>query len=82
MVFGLLVSIVFIYLIMGFLFESALLPLAVIPSIVLSWIGVFWMLWATGSKLDMMASIGLILLAGVVVNNGIVLVDLINRLRA
>jgi len=82
MLFGLLVSIVFIYLIMGFLFESALLPLSVMPSIVLSWIGVFWMLWATGSKLDMMAAIGLILLAGVVVNNGIVLVDLINRLRA
>jgi HAE1 family hydrophobic/amphiphilic exporter-1 len=80
--FGLLVSIVFIYLIMGFLFESPLLPLSVMPSIALSWIGVFWMLWATGSKLDMMAAIGLILLAGVVVNNGIVLVDLINRLRA
>jgi HAE1 family hydrophobic/amphiphilic exporter-1 len=81
MLFGLLVSIVFIYLIMGFLFESALLPLSVMPSILLSWIGVFWLLWATGSKLDMMAAIGLILLAGVVVNNGIVLVDLINRLR-
>jgi HAE1 family hydrophobic/amphiphilic exporter-1 len=39
------------------------------------------MLWASGLKLDMMAAIGLILLAGVVVNNGIVLVDLINRLR-
>jgi HAE1 family hydrophobic/amphiphilic exporter-1 len=81
MVFGLLLSMVFIYLIMGFLFESALLPLSVMPSIVLSWIGVFWMLWITGQKLDMMAAIGLILLAGVVVNNGIVLVDLINRLR-
>jgi HAE1 family hydrophobic/amphiphilic exporter-1 len=82
MLFGLLVSIVFIYLIMGFLFESALLPLSVMPSIALSWIGVFWMLWVTGSKLDMMAAIGLILLAGVVVNNGIVLVDLVNRMRA
>jgi HAE1 family hydrophobic/amphiphilic exporter-1 len=81
MLFGLLLSMVFIYLIMGFLFESALLPLSVMPSIVLSWIGVFWMLWASGLKLDMMAAIGLILLAGVVVNNGIVLVDLINRLR-
>jgi len=79
--FGLLLSMIFIYLIMGFLFESPLLPLAVMPSIVLSWIGVYWLLWATGAKLDMMAGIGLILLAGVVVNNGIVLVDLINRLR-
>ena len=81
MMFGLLLAMVFIYLIMGFLFESTLLPFAVMPSILLSWVGVFWLLWATGSKLDMMAAIGLILLAGVVVNNGIVLVDLINRLR-
>ena len=76
-----LLAIVFIYLIMGFLFESISLPLAVLPSIVLSWIGVAWLLWLTNSKLDMMAAIGLVLLAGVVVNNGIVLVDLINRLR-
>ena len=81
MVLGLVLAIVFIYLIMGFLFESTLLPLAVMPSIVLSWVGVFWLLWATDAKLDMMAAIGLILLAGLVVNNGIVLVDLINRLR-
>ena len=81
MVLGLVLSIVLIYLIMGILFESTLLPLAVMPSIVLSWVGVFWLLWASGAKLDMMAAIGLILLAGLVVNNGIVLVDLINRLR-
>ncbi len=80
--FGLGLSIVFIYLIMGLLFESVLLPLAVMPSILLSWIGVFWLLWATNTKLDMMAAIGLVLLAGLVVNNGIVLVDLINHLRS
>lgn len=81
MALGLLLAIVFIYLIMGFLFEDVLLPLAVMPSIVLSWVGVFWLLWWTEAKLDIMAAIGLILLAGVVVNNGIVLVDLINRMR-
>ncbi|HHN75196.1 MAG TPA: efflux RND transporter permease subunit [Acidobacteria bacterium] len=81
MMLALALSFAFIYLIMGFLFESFLLPLSVMPSIVLSWIGVFWLLWATGSALDMMAAIGLILLAGVVVNNGIVLVDLVNRFR-
>jgi len=78
---ALIVAIVFIYFIMGFLFESVILPLAVMPSIVLSWVGAGWLLWITDSKLDMMAAIGLVLLAGVVVNNGIVLVDLINRLR-
>ena len=50
MLFGLLVSIVFIYLIMGFLFESALLPLSVMPSILLSWVGVFWLLLVTREK--------------------------------
>lgn len=79
--FALGMSMLFIYLIMGFLFESFLLPLAVMPSIVLSWIGAWWLLFLTGSKLDIMAAIGLVLLAGVVVNNGIVLVDLVNRLR-
>jgi HAE1 family hydrophobic/amphiphilic exporter-1 len=78
---ALVVAIVFIYFIMGFLFESVILPLAVLPSIFLSWIGAGWLLWITDSKLDMMAAIGLVLLAGVVVNNGIILVDLINRLR-
>ncbi len=81
MLLGLALAIVFIYLIMGFLFESSLLPLSVMPSIVLSWVGVYWLLWATGAKLDMMAAIGLILLAGVVVNNGIVLIDHVNALR-
>lgn len=81
MMLGLLLSFVFIYLIMGFLFESFLLPLSVMPSIALSWIGVYWLLWITDTSIDMMGGIGLILLAGVVVNNGIVLVDLINRLR-
>ncbi len=78
---ALLVAVVFIYFIMGFLFESVLLPLAVMPSIVLSWTGSMWLLWLTQAKLDIMAGIGLVLLAGVVVNNGIILVDLINRLR-
>lgn len=81
MLMALVVAMIFVYFIMGFLFESVLLPLAVMPSIVLSWIGAMWLLWLTGAKLDIMAGIGLVLLAGVVVNNGIVLVDLVNRLR-
>jgi HAE1 family hydrophobic/amphiphilic exporter-1 len=72
---------VFIFLIMGFLFESFVLPISVLPSIPLSFVGVWWFLYLTKSSLDALASIGLLLLLGVVVNNAIVLVDFINGAR-
>ncbi|MBI5366857.1 MAG: efflux RND transporter permease subunit, partial [Planctomycetes bacterium] len=81
-IFAILLSIVFIFLLMGLLFESLLLPLAVLAAIPFAFSGVYWTMWATGTPLDMMASIGIIVLVGVVVNNAIVLVDAINRLRA
>jgi HAE1 family hydrophobic/amphiphilic exporter-1 len=67
---------------MGFLFESFVLPLSVLPSIPLSFVGVWWFLYLTDSSLDVLAGIGLLLLLGVVVNNAIVLVDFINGARA
>jgi hydrophobic/amphiphilic exporter-1 (mainly G- bacteria), HAE1 family len=76
-----LLSTVFIFLLMGFLFESFVLPLSVLPSIPLSFIGVWWFLLFTGSPIDSLAVIGILLLLGVVVNNGIVLVDFINAAR-
>lgn len=75
-------STVFIFLLMGFLFESFVLPLSVLPSIPLSFIGVWWFLMITGSPIDILAVIGILLLLGVVVNNGIVLVDFISSARA
>ncbi|HRI07304.1 MAG TPA: efflux RND transporter permease subunit, partial [Nannocystaceae bacterium] len=75
-------STIFIFLLMGFLFESFVLPLSVLPSIPLSFIGVWWFLMATGSPVDSLAVIGILLLLGVVVNNGIVLVDFINGARS
>ncbi|MEZ4385149.1 MAG: efflux RND transporter permease subunit [Nannocystaceae bacterium] len=74
-------STIFIFLLMGFLFESFVLPLSVLPSIPLSFIGVWWFLMLTGSPVDSLAVIGILLLLGVVVNNGIVLVDFINGAR-
>lgn len=79
---GMALAVVFIFLIMGFLFESFVLPLSVLPSIPLSFVGVWWFLYLTDSSLDMLAGIGLLLLLGVVVNNAIVLVDFINGARA
>jgi len=80
--FAILLSIAFIYLLMGFLFESFILPLSIVPTIPLAILGVYWIHYAAGFDLDMLGMVGVVLLIGVVVNNGIVLVDTINRLRA
>ena len=71
-----------IFLVMAALFESMLLPFSIIlGSIVFSIFGVFLFFAATGTTFSFMAMIGIMILIGVVVNNGIVLVDHINNLR-
>ncbi len=80
--FGIVMAIVFVFLLMGVLFESFVLPLNVIIVIPFSFFGAYWLLYLTGTSFDELAGIGLIILIGVVVNNGIVLVDMIQRLRA
>jgi len=80
--FAIIMATAFVFLLMGILFESFILPLSVLLSIPFSFLGVYWLLYLVGATYDMMAGIGTIILIGVVVNNAIVLVDLINRLRA
>ncbi|MED5454476.1 MAG: efflux RND transporter permease subunit, partial [Verrucomicrobiota bacterium] len=75
-------SIVFIYMLIAFLFESVLMPLSIILTIPLAAIGSIWLHFSTGTGIDDMGIVGGILLMGVVVNNGIVLVDYANRLRS
>ena len=58
-----------------------ILPLSILTTIPLSLFGVYWTLYLTDTPMDMMAGIGLVILIGVVVNNGIVLIDLVTRLR-
>ena len=71
-----------IFLVMAALFESLVLPFSIIlGSIVFSIFGVFLFFAATGTTFSFMAMIGIMILIGVVVNNGIVLVDHINNLR-
>ncbi|MBV1858825.1 MAG: efflux RND transporter permease subunit [Nannocystaceae bacterium] len=72
---------IFIFLLMGFLFESVVLPLSVLPSIPLSFVGVWWFLFITGEHIDALAGIGIVLLLGVVVNNAIVLIDFVGQAR-
>jgi len=82
MMFAAQLSIIFIYLLIGFLFESFVLPLSIICTIPLGAIGVAWIHFLTGKDLDFLGFVGAILLIGVVVNNGIVLIDYVIRLRA
>lgn len=72
---------IFVFLLMGFLFESVLLPLSVLPSIPLAFVGVWWSLHLSGESIDALAGIGIVLLLGVVVNNAIVLIDFVNQAR-
>jgi HAE1 family hydrophobic/amphiphilic exporter-1 len=79
---NILLGLACIFLVMAALFESMLFPFSIIlGSIVFSVFGVFLFFAATGTTFSFMASIGIMILIGVVVNNGIVLVDHINNLR-
>ncbi len=78
---ALLLSITFVFIIMGVLFESFLLPLSIITTIPMALLGVYWTLYFTGTPMDVMGGVGLVVLIGVVVNNGIVFIDLVTRLR-
>ncbi|MDX3774135.1 efflux RND transporter permease subunit [Chromatiaceae bacterium AAb-1] len=78
---ALLLAIFLIYLIMASQFENLLQPLLVMFTVPLAGAGAVLGLWLTDTRLSVIAFIGLILLAGIVVNNAIVLIDRINQLR-
>ena len=78
---NILLAIALIFLVMAALFESTVYPLSIITSIGFSIIGVFWFFMVTGTTFSFMATIGIMILVGVVVNNGIVLIDHVNNLR-
>jgi HAE1 family hydrophobic/amphiphilic exporter-1 len=77
-----LLALVLIYFVMASLFESLVFPAAIWSSIIFAIVGVWWFFLMTGTTFSIMAWIGVLILIGVVVNNGIVLIDHINQLRA
>ncbi len=79
---ALLLAVFLVYLVMASQFESFIHPLVILFSIPLSLIGAVLALYLTGSKISVIVFIGAILLAGIVVNNAIVLIDKINQFRA
>ena len=78
--FGLAVFLV--YLVMASQFESLVHPFVIMFCVPLAVIGVIFSLWITGTTVSVMVFLGVIILAGIVVNNAIVLIDYTNQLRA
>lgn len=81
MLFNFVLALVMIYVVMAAVFESLLFPSAIMSCVLFSILGVFWLFWLTGTSFTIMAFIGILVLMGVVVNNGIVMVEHINNLR-
>ena len=75
------VAIILVYMIMASQFESLLEPFIIIVEVPLAMIGVIWTLFLTGTTMGLTALVGLLMLAGIVVNNGIVFIDYANQLR-
>lgn len=76
-----LLAMLLVYMIMAAQFESLLHPFVIMFSIPFALVGVLWTLFLTGVNLSVNAIVGVVMLSGIVVNNGIVLIDCINRLR-
>ena len=81
LLFALGLAVILVYLVMASQFESLVHPFVILFSIPLAAVGVALALWLTDTRLSVIVFIGLIMLAGIVVNNAIVLLDLINQLR-
>jgi HAE1 family hydrophobic/amphiphilic exporter-1 len=81
MLFNTLIALVLVYVVMCAMFESMIFPAAILTTFVFSVFGVFWLFWLTGTTFSIMAFIGILILMGVVVNNGIVMIVHINQLR-
>ncbi len=79
---ALLAAVLLVYMVMASQFESLLNPFIILFTIPLAFIGVIWGLFVSGTTLSITAMIGGMLLIGIVVNNGIVLIDYINQLRS
>ncbi len=73
---------ILVYAVMASLFESFLQPCAILVTGLLGCFGAPWALWATHTTFDLVAMIGLFILIGIIVNNGIMLIDKVTQLRA
>jgi HAE1 family hydrophobic/amphiphilic exporter-1 len=79
--FALILSIILVYMVMAAQFESLIHPFTILLTIPLAGVGAIWIFVLLGKPLNIMAIIGIIMLAGIAVNDSIILVDAINQLR-
>ena len=77
----LLLAVVFMYLIMVAQFQSLKSPFIIMFTIPLAFTGGLFGLYLSGSEVSVIALIGFVMLSGIIVNNGIVLIDYMNQLR-
>ena len=82
MIFALVLAVFLVYMVLASQFESFIHPLVILFSIPLAMIGAIWALYLTNTQISVVVFIGLIMLAGIVVNNAIVLIDKIKQLQA
>jgi len=78
---ALFLAILMVYMVMAAQFESFSHPFTIMFTMPLAFVGVIWIFFFTGTTLSVPTFLGVIMLAGIVVNNGIVLVDYVNQLR-
>src|SRR5690606_25895828 len=81
MVRAIFIALILMVVIVAAVFESLLFPAAIMSCVLFSVFGVYWLFWLTGTEMNIMAVIGILVLMGVVVNNGIVMIEHINNLR-
>jgi HAE1 family hydrophobic/amphiphilic exporter-1 len=79
--FAIILALILVYIVMASLFESFIHPFTILFTVPFAIIGVLLMFWATNTNLTNMAYLGIIVVCGLVVNNGIILIDAINKFR-
>ncbi len=79
--FAIILALILVYIVMASLFESFIHPFTILLTVPFAVIGVLFMFWATNTNLTNMAYLGIIVVCGLVVNNGIILIDAINKFR-
>lgn len=81
LMFALVLSIILVYMVLASQFESLLHPFTILLTIPLAVVGAILLFFITGTTINMMGVIGIVMLVGIAVNNSIILVDRINQLK-
>lgn len=82
LMFALILSVILVYMVMASQFESLLHPFTILLTIPVALVGAIILFWLTGTTINIMGVIGIVMLSGIAVNNAIILVDRINQLKA